>query len=156
MPDIKELTFLRLITPRAFEVIPRRLFDQIPKRHWSVETLYKYGPIFVSNPFNAIWVMMDIGKDIHGVLWVTIDPVVEIIAVNVLSVDREYQNLNGCLRNIPSEIIQKIAEHLRKFQGEFKEKFGIELKKEILWTTTRPKACERAGAKRHPRVIMEI
>lgn len=156
MPNIKDLTFLRLIMPSAFEVIPRRLFEQIPKRNWSVDRIYEYGPIFISNPFNAVWAMQDISKDIHGVLWVTIDPVVEIIAVNVLSVDREYQNLNGSLRNAGSEIIKKVAEHLHGFQDEIKQRFGIELKKEILWTTTRPRACEKAGAKRHPRTIMEI
>ena len=156
MPDINDLTFLRLIMPRSFEVIPRRLFEQIPKRDWSVDKLYRYGPVFIANPFNAVWALQDIGKIIHGVLWVTIDPIVEIIAVNVLSVDREYQGINGGLSNRPSGIIKKTADHLHKFQKEFKDRFGIELKHEILWSTTRPRACERAGAKRYPRVIMEI
>ena len=156
MPDIKDLKFVRVIDPLLFSRIPPQLFEQIPKRNWEVNKLYAYGPIFIQNPFNAIWVMQDIALKIKGVLWVTIDPVVEIIAVNVLSVDKEYQQLNGSLRNTASGIIQKTVEHLHKFQDELKEKFGIELKREILGATTRPRACERSGWKRYPRVIMEI
>lgn len=155
MPNINDLKFVRVINPLVFSRIPPHLFEQIKKRNWEVSKLYAYVPIFIMNPFNAVWIMQDIALKIKGVLWVSIDPVVEIIAVNILTVDREYQNLNGSLRNSPSEIIKKVAEHLHEFQDEVKKKNGMELKREILWTTTRPKACERSGAKRH-RVVMEI
>ena len=155
MSDFNDLKFVRVVNPMVFARIPPVLFEQIPKRNWQVSKLYAYGPIFIMNPFNALWVMQDITDIIKGVLWVTIDPVEEVIAVNILSVDREYQKLNGSLRRTPSEIIQKVVKHLHEFQDEVKEKNGMELKREILWTTTRPKACERSGAKRH-RVIMEI
>lgn len=155
MPDINDLKFVRVINPLVFGRIPPELFEQIPKRNWEVQKLYAYGPIFIQNPFNAIWVMQDLANVIKGVLWITVDPIVEVIAVNILSVDREYQKLNGSLRKTPSEIIKKTVEHLHKFQDEVKQKKGMQLKREILWSTTRPRACERSGAKRH-RVVMEI
>jgi len=121
-----------------------------------VERIYEFGPLFITNPLNRFWALLDEGNICKGILWITIDPIVEIIAVNILSVDREYQQLNGSLRSKPSEIIRKIADFLHKFQDELIENGGAELKREILWATTRPKTCERAGAKRHSRIIMEI
>jgi ABC-type nitrate/sulfonate/bicarbonate transport system permease component len=92
-------------------LIPRYLFEQIKGRDWEVENIYKFGPLFVSNPLNRVWVLLK-NNTIKGVLWITIDPVVEIIAVNVLSVDREYQRLNGSLRSNPSGIFKRVIDFL--------------------------------------------
>lgn len=148
--------------PNGLNYVPRYLFEQIKNRNWNVDKIYEYGSLFITNPLNRFWVLTDIGHTIKGILWITIDPIVEIIAVNVLSIDKEFQRLNGSLRNSSSGIIEKVAEFLHKFQDELKieakKKNGKELnlKREILWTTTRPRACIRAGAREHGRKIMEI
>ena len=150
MPNFDELKFVPVIDPNLFAVTKanvRYLFDQIPHRDWEVDNLYKYLPYFVSNPLNRFWVLTDIGDVIKGVLWITIDPVVEMIAVNLLSVDREYQN---------GQAVKKSIEHLHKFQDEIKARGGKGLKRKIFWATTRPRAFERIGATRHKRTIMEI
>ncbi|MBA7600490.1 hypothetical protein ES703_07545 [subsurface metagenome] len=159
MPKFDELKFEPVIDPNLFAVTrcyTQYLFDQIPHRDWEVDSLYDCLPLFVANPLNRFWALTDIASKIKGFLWITIDPVVGMIAVNILTVDREYQNVNGSLSKTPSEIVKKVVEHLHKFQDELKAKGGIELKRKIFWSTARPKAFERAGAKRHNRIIMEI
>lgn len=156
MQKIDELKFVPIVDPNAFALIPKYLFEQIKGREWEVEKFYKWGPIFIRNPLNRVWVLTDIANIIKGVLWVTIDPVLEVMAVNVFSVDREYQELNGNPRNNPSASLLKAKEQLDKFRIELKEKGGAELKEKILWTTSRPRAFEKAGARRYHRVIMEV
>lgn len=160
MPKIDELKFVPIVDPNAFDLIPKYLFEQIKGREWEVEKFYKWGPIFIRNPLNRIWVLTDIANLIKGVLWITIDPVLELIAVNVFSVDRKYQELNGSLRNKPknnpSVLLLKAKEQLDKFRIELKEAGGAELKEKILWTTTRPHTFRRFGARKSKRVIMEI
>jgi len=155
LPDFDELKFEPLVAPNGLNWVPRKLFEQIKCREWDVENIYKYGPLFIQNPLNRFWVLTDLNHSIKGVLWITIDPVVELIAVNVLSIDKQYQKVNGSLRNSSSGVIEKVAEFLHRFQDELKEKGGIELKRKILWTTTRPRACIKAGARKY-RTIMEI
>jgi len=155
LPDIDDLKFVRITDPNLFALIPRQLFEQIRARDWEVDTLYRYGPLFVTNQFNLFWVMTDTTNVIKGVLWATIDPVVKAIAVNIVSVDREFQKINGSLRKSQSELLLKVKEHLQVYREELKKKSGFELKDKILWGTTRPKAFERSGAKRY-RTVMEV
>ena len=154
MPGFDDLTFEPLLMPNGLKIVPRYLFEQIKNRKWDVDRLYEYGPLFITNPLNRFWVLTDIDHKVKGVLWITIDPITEFIAVNILSIDKEYQRLNGSLRSRPSDVIRRTVEFLHKVQDELKAK-KVNIKRKILWSTTRPRACERAGAKRY-RVVMEI
>lgn len=155
MPSFDELTFEPILAPNGINWVPRYLFEQIKNREWDVEKIYEYGPLFITNPLNRFWLLTDSDHIAKGVLWITIDPICEIMAVNVLSIDKEYQRLNGSsLRSKPSDVIKKTVEFLHKVQDELRAK-GVNIKREILWATSRPRTCERAGARRY-RVIMEI
>ena len=125
------------------------MIEQIRDREWSVDRFYKYGPMIVANPLNVIWALVDAANVTKGILFVTIDMVGEVICVNMFSVDREYQSING-------GAIAKAIEFLHKFQDELKENRGINLKRKILWPTTRPRACEREGLKRTKGIMMEV
>lgn len=149
-----ELKFEPILAPNGLNWVPRYLFEQVKNRTWDVEKLYEYGPLFITNPLNRFWALTDITHHIKGVLWITIDPIVEVMAVNILSIDREYQRLNGSLRSKPSDVIKKTVEFLHTVQDELRAK-GVKIKREILWATTRPRTCEKAGARRY-RVVMEM
>lgn len=147
--EFSDLKFIKIDQPNLFGLIPRYLFEQIPSREWEVSKLYEWGKIFLANPLNLFWVLTDTENIIKGVLWVTIDPVLEMIAVNILSVDKEYQHPRG-------EAIKQSIEHLKKYRNKLKKDSGLELKDKMLWTTTRPKAFKHIGAKCHNRTIMEV
>lgn len=149
MPNINDLKFVRVINPLVFSRIPPELFEQIKKREWEVQRLYAYGPIFITNPFNFIWVMQDITLKIKGVLWATIDPIEDLVYLALLTVDLEYQKPRGAA-------IKRAVEHLSAFRDEYEKKEGIKLRKKIMALTQHPKPIERAGFTRSKRVMMEI
>ncbi len=145
----EDLKFVRLDKPDLFNLIPRYLFEQIPNREWDVDKLYEWGKTFLGNPLNLFWVLANDENLIKGVLWGTIDPVLEMIAVNILSVDKEYQHPKG-------DAITKSIEHLKQYRIKLNKDEGIDLKEKMLWTTTRPRAFERLNIKRSDRVVMEV
>jgi hypothetical protein len=77
------------------------------------------------------------------------DPIEQLIYLNMLSVAREYQNPKG-------EAIRKSCEFLKTFRDELERDRGISLKNKILATTRHPKACTRVGWQKSKRTIMEI
>jgi len=150
---MEELEFVRITDPNVFRFIPHYLFEQIKNREYDIEQIYKYGPIFVCSRLNCFYAIVDDKNIFKGILWLTVDPVVEQIAVNVLSVDRQYQ-FNGILRKA-KDFIKKLPENDNIFAQMLKE-LDIKLKDKIMWPTKRPRAFERIGAKQSERVIMEI
>lgn len=146
----EDLKFEPVLYPIVFKYFPKYLLEQIPDRQWEIEKLYEWAPTFISNPLNAFWVLTLEDNIMKGLLWITIDPVLEMIAVNILSVDSEYQKPRG-------EAIKKTIEFLKEYRQKLKDEKGIELKGTMLWTTTRPKAFECIdGIKRYNRTIMEV
>ena len=81
----------------------------------------------------------------------------EIIVVNILSVNKEYQRPKGTA-------ILRVREFLKTYKEDLEIKLKRKLKNKILWTTTRPDAFERILnekgkdkiAKPFNRTIMEI
>jgi len=126
-----------------FNLVPRYLFEQVPKRNYDIDNIYRWGPAFMANPFNILFGLYDSDEKMQGVLWCTIDPVVENLCVNIFSVNKKYQDLRGYA-------IKKTV----KFLKQLIKQTG--LKDIIIWTTTRPRAFERAGCKRFDRTLMEI
>ncbi len=133
---------LRFEVCSSFDEIPRYLFEQIPKRDWVVEDLYKWGSVFMQSPLNLLFVLRNIANKVKGVLWITVDPVLKMACVNIYSIDRKYQTKNG-------EAIKRALRFIR----ENADKRG--LKEKILWTTTRPKAFVRAGCRLSDRIVVE-
>ena len=146
-----DLTFRQLMD---FNFVPRYLLEQMKDKDYDVDRIYYYGQLFIRSPFNFLFAMTNKDYVIKGILWVTIDPVTELMGVNVFSVDKEYQS-NGkeseardiSYKFLKEEFPQKYQQHLAAI--------GVNLRPTILGTTTRPEAWERSGFKRYHRVIME-
>ena len=93
------------------------------------------------NPTNFIFVFYDEENIIHGVLWSHVNLLSENIYVSLLSVDEEYQGVNGAAIDASYRLLDEI-----RIQGGLKK---------IIWSTTRPKAYEKHGFKRSKKIIME-
>ena len=136
--DIWELTPLRIYDLR---IVPRRLLEQVKGLEWNIDRVYALSENICSNPTNLIYVLYDEEKIIHGVLWARINILDENLYVSILSVDEEYQGVNGA----PIDAAYALLNMVRN---------DANLKK-IIWSTTRPKAYEKHGFKRSKKIIME-
>lgn len=152
-----DLKFVRLTQPEQFSLVPRYLFEQVKRKDWDVEDLYKYGPAFMEGIFNFFYVLAERKQieegcaPVKGILWTTIDPVTRIMCVNIFSIDKEYQKPQG-------QALVGALEHLSKVKNELRASGTMDLRDKILWATARPKAFmnKRIGAKRYYRQIMEV
>ncbi|MHC4739976.1 MAG: hypothetical protein ACYS9Y_13800 [Planctomycetota bacterium] len=141
MPDIEELKFVRTYD---FEYVPKYLLDQIDDCDSDMtERIYKFGRMFASSPLTLLYVMIDKVNVVKGVLWAEINIIDALIFIRLLSVAKEYQSSCG-------HTLEKVKEFL------FGLDTGPELKKEIRFLTTRPKAYEKTGAVNSSRILMEL
>jgi len=141
LPDINDLKFIRTFD---FRYIPRPLFEQVKEMDAAmIDRVYKFSPLIGASPLTLLYVLIDEVNKIKGVLWAEVDLIDAIIFIRLLSVDREYQSLNG-------QILNKAKDFL------FNLPTGSELKKEIHFLTTRPDAFEKIGARRTERIRMEL
>ena len=90
------------------------------------DRVYALSENICSNPTNLIYVFYDNENIIHGVLWARINILDENLYVSILSVDEEYQGVNGA----PIDAAYALLNMVRN---------DANLKK-IIWSTTRPKA----------------
>lgn len=155
MPDIKELTFLRLIIAEAFNAIPRALFESIKEiDSETIERIYENSAEIMTVPIvdsqgvvvgrvqsKSVWVavMQDIGKVVKGFVWMEFDVIEQRVFVQACAVDPEYQG----------EAIGHVVDYIKGLN------VSEEMKNNIQFTTTRPKAFEAAGWKRSKRIVME-
>ena len=130
---------LKLARLESFDLIPRYLLEQVKGANWTPELLYEWGPALGQSPLQLIYGMTGPDKTIYGLLWATVNPVVDGIVLNVISVDPAYQD---------HVILKKATGFLR---GKLKE-LGL-LK--LYATTTRPRAAERMGWVRTNMIMME-
>ena len=130
-------------------LIPRYLVEQIAKRDYEVDTLYKYidrnilkmspdGPTL--NHLFQVWALVNPENLVRGFLWFTIDPLTLDILIQVYSVDSNYW---GC-----KAAVHKLAEHVKSLRK------GGDLKK-IFWITKFPKHSLKYGFKPSKCVLME-
>ncbi len=107
MPNIKDLTFLRLIIAEAFQAIPTRLFESIESfTPEMIDRIYRFsaeimtdpiynqqGNIISRTPKPSVWVavMQDIGKDIVGFVWLEFDIIEPKTIIRAFAVDPEYR-----------------------------------------------------------------
>ncbi len=118
MSDFNELQFIRLTQPEQFGLIPRYLFEQVQEHDPDViiENIYKFGPMQLTSSLNFLYVMVDDTTTIKGVMWANINEFSEHLEVNMLSVDKEYQNSDAC--KVSLEFLQEIQKthNLRKIR----------------------------------------
>lgn len=145
MLNIDDLKFVRTYGfTYPYGHIPRELFEQEKEMDKdAIDRIYKFGDLFAKSPLTLLYVMIDDANAIKGVLWANIDIIEAIIFIKFLSVDPEYQSVDGRLLN-------KVKDFL------FGLKTGPALKKEIHFLTTRPVAFEEVGCKRSEKILMEI
>jgi hypothetical protein len=159
--DANDLTFVRIISPETFKLIPRYLFEQIedlgPAKNW-IDDIYAYGASilmvpnksgqWVFNPVIFIVVMVDKENIIKGFFWAEIDLIEKHIIVRALSLSKEYQSPNGAVENKVMDYIFSIPDS-PMFQN-------TGLSKKAVMLTSRPKAYERFRFKRSKKIYMEI
>lgn len=125
---------LRLVwfdTPQLFHLIPRRLFEQVRDQEYNIDRIYQFGPGAITDILTYFFVMIDPeDNQIHGLLWTTVDCFTEELCVNVLSVDKEYQQ-------------DGIMPELMAFTSNMVKDLGLSPK--IRMRTNRPRPYERYG-----------
>ena len=138
IPKFKDLKIIRVF---SFDLIPPYLFEQVKGRSWSVDGFLRDAPVYSSSPTNLIFVFADKDHIIQGFLWATVNVFTKNIDGQVLSLNKKYW-FKGAIR------------YAIDFLKILRTQLGL---KKICFRTSRPKAFERlVGAKRSPRVIMEI
>lgn len=137
-----DLQFVRLDKPVLFGIIPPYLFDQIKNKDFETKNIFAWGAVMAASPLSYIYALKEPETNhIKGVLWFDINPIEERFYVQLLSVDKEYQNDKALEESL--EFIKSIPEYKK-------------LKPEINMSTRHPKAFEKAGWKRAKKVRMVI
>ncbi len=126
-----------------FSRIPPYLFEQVKGADFKIERIYQFGPLVLMNPLTFFYALADKETEkIKGILWLSVNPFEEIFYVQMLSVNKEYQN-NGDVLKETLGFIRSIPDYKT-------------LKPEIIMMTKRTKAFEKEGWKRSEKVRMEI
>lgn len=140
MNRFDELRFIRI---QDFNLIPRYLMEQVKGGDTKVNRVLQFGTQIAKDPLTLLYVLADTQNKIKGFLWAEIDVFDEVIHVNTLSLDKEYQDRNGTALLKTVDFLKSLLE-------------GSKLQKKITFSTNRPKAFERLGFKRTALVNMEI
>lgn len=146
IPDLKELTFVRLIDPIH---IPSYLVEQIKDRLYTVDKFYQYqkiactlqtkdGPVL--NNTNLLYAIThEKLRQTKGFLWMVVDILTNSLIVNNFSIDKEYWN-----RGESTKLLEEKAKKVMK---------DLSLSR-IVWITKNSKFCENKGFKRSKDAIM--
>ena len=143
-----DLKFIRINNPGTspeiidmiFRRIPKVLFEQVKDIEFNIDLLRRTPSSFINNVNTRFYILTDDKDKIRGILWAYVNLLTESIQVNILSIDKEYQN---------GDAIEKTLEFIKSWQGEDEN-----LKIQIL--TTRPHTYEKAGFVKSKQVLMEI
>jgi len=145
-----------LIIAEAFNAIPKALFESIKEiDSETIDRIYENSAEIMTVPIvdrqgvivgrmqsQSVWVavMLDIAKVVKGFVWMEFDVIEQRVFVQACAVAPEYQG----------SAIQKVVEYIKDLN------VPEEMKNNIQFTTTRPKAFEKVGWKRSKKVLMEI
>ena len=124
----------------SFDQIPRHLLEQVKGRQWEVDTLLALGPRILTSPLQFLILMIVEWQAVRGFLWVTACPLTDSLALQAVSVDREYQG---------SDIPSRTMEVMR----ELRDELGLA---RIFALTTRGRALKRHGWAESNLKIMEM
>jgi hypothetical protein len=122
-----------------FNQVPDYLLEQVKDRNWSPTTLKNWGKAIGANPFNFI-IGIKAGEKIIGIFWGTLNPIVEGIFINIVSVDKEYQD-------------GKVTDRAVAFFRDIVKSTGFS---KIYALTSRVRAASRYGWKPTNLVLMEV
>lgn len=140
-PDKKSSEDLKLIRIYDFRLIPRYLFEQVKPNNGEVDRIYgDWGMTMAQSPLSLLYAMADEEYKTKGVLWAGIDPIREDITVQVLSLDKEYQD-------------GKAVPHAIEFLSNIRKEMGLT---KIRFMATRAKAFERFGCQKSDQILMEV
>jgi len=131
---------LRPVKIYDFRLIPRYLFHQVKGGNWDFESILGLNDAINATPFNFLFVFVDDDNIIKGFLWGTLNPVTLVFDAFVFSVDKKYQGGD-------------VLECIKGFLTNLMNDLGI---KQTLFSTTRPKALEKAGFVRSKSILMEF
>lgn len=123
-----------------FRIIPRYLFEQVKGGNWNFENILGLNDAINATPFNFLFVFVDEENIIKGFLWGALNPVTLVFDAFIYSVDKKYQQGDA-------------LECIKGFLTNFMNDLGI---KHTQFTTTRPKALEKAGFVRSKLTLMEF
>jgi len=94
LPDIDDLKFIQTFD---FRHVPQYLFEQ--SKDFDDDTIDRIYTFFKPNMTTLLYVLVDEGYKIKGVLWASISIFEAVICIKFLSVDKEYQTMDGRLLN---------------------------------------------------------
>jgi len=131
-----------------FNLIPQDLLLQLKGDEFlnynekDLERLYLYGQIVAQDKLTQIYALVDEGKKIRGVLWLSIDPITLWMYITLLVIDKSFQNYK--------ENVKAIYEFCKKI----KQRLGL---RGLRALTKTPKAfCKMFGAKRSKLTLVEV
>jgi hypothetical protein len=141
LTDKKSSEDLKLIRVFDFRLIPRYLFEQVkPDDAGEIEELYgDWGLVMARSPLSLLYAMADEDHKVRGVLWAVVDPITKTVTVQILSLDKAYQD-------------RKAVGHAREFLEKIRDRLKLN---QIRFCTTRPKAFERFGCRKSDHILME-
>lgn len=140
-----DLKFVRItgspeIVDMVFRRIPKELFEQIKDIEFNIDLLYQCPSKFIGGVNTRFYVLVDNEEKIKGILWAFVNILMEAIQVQVLSIDKEYQN---------GDVLKRTLEFIKGWMGD-DENLKIQC------VTKRPNAYRRAGWKDSESIILEI
>ncbi len=131
---------LKIVRVIDILLIPKYLVEQVKDVYWSPDELYGIWPTIEDHPGNLLYAMVDKDHQIKGFIWGSVVLIGRFLFVNVVSLDREYQN-RGVGRNV-----------IMPFLHELKDKLGLS---RVIAATSRPKAMADYGW-RTSKHLMEV
>lgn len=133
-----KLHFTRITSMFQFNEIPKYLFEQMKHKTFDLERMY--AAMFNIIRSTKTWFYQITSDDkIVGALWATVEPVANVVMINFLTVDPEYQG-------------RAIGKAVKVLLKEARET-GV--KEEIVWANIRHKALTRLGWESTGRVVMK-
>jgi hypothetical protein len=141
-PSVKDkIESLKFIRIYDLKLIPKYLFEQVKPQNFDLNEVYAMAPNFETSPLMLLYALADEEHKIKGFLWGYINSILKTIDVDLLTVDKEYQD-NG-----------QIMLEVKKLLSPIKEKIGYRAFRII---TQRPRALSRFGFKKTGEIIMEL
>jgi len=131
-----------------FNLIPQDLLLQLKGDEFlnynekDLERLYLYGQIVAQDKLTQIYALVDEGKKIRGVLWLSIDPITLWMYITLLVIDKSFQNYKKNVKAI-YEFCKKIKQ-------------GLGLRGLRALTKTPKVLCKMFGAKRSKLTLVEV
>ncbi len=146
-----DLKFVRItgepdIVDMLFRQIPRELFEQVKDIEFDIDLLYQYPSKFIGGINMMFYVLVDDDDKIKGVLWFSVNILMQTVQVQILSIDKEYQRESMV---DDSDALKETVKYIRKWMNGNSDY-------KIIGITTRPYACQKNGWRLSKHVLLEI